>query len=161
MIVKTTQLALRLAGACWNSWTSEFGPNFLGDTFFLKLQSFHRFLINTDRLRNLPASFPMSTEEGAVSLGVERPGREADHSPPTSAEVKNSWGYTSIPPLVFMAGRLVKHRDNLTFHQHNCLHIAGNFSSHHRCVQTGSGAHPTSYSMDTGVFFPGGKAAGA
>jgi hypothetical protein len=26
------------------------------------------------------------------------------------------------------------------------------------CVQTGSGAHPASYPMGTGVFFPGGKA---
>jgi len=25
---------------------------------------------------------------GALSLGVKRPGREADHSPPSSAEVK-------------------------------------------------------------------------
>jgi hypothetical protein len=30
-----------------------------------------------------------------------------------------------------------------------------NFSSHHR-VQTGSGAHPASYTMDTRGFFPGG-----
>jgi hypothetical protein len=30
-----------------------------------------------------------------------------------------------------------------------------------RGVKTGSGAHPTSYSMDTGAFFPGGWAAGA
>jgi hypothetical protein len=28
-------------------------------------------------------------------------------------------------------------------------------------VQTGSGVHPTSYSMGSGGFFPGGKAAGA
>jgi hypothetical protein len=28
-------------------------------------------------------------------------------------------------------------------------------------VQTGSGAHPASYPMDTGGAFPGGKAAGA
>jgi hypothetical protein len=28
-------------------------------------------------------------------------------------------------------------------------------------VQTGSGAHPTSYPMGTGGYFPGGKAAGA
>jgi hypothetical protein len=27
--------------------------------------------------------------------GVKRPGREADHSPPTSAEVKKTWIYTS------------------------------------------------------------------
>jgi hypothetical protein len=26
----------------------------------------------------------------ALSLGVKRPGREADHSPPSSAEVKNA-----------------------------------------------------------------------
>jgi hypothetical protein len=26
---------------------------------------------------------------------VERPGREPDHSPPSSAEVKNAWSYTS------------------------------------------------------------------
>jgi hypothetical protein len=36
----------------------------------------------------------------------------------------------------------------------------GNFSLHRR-VQTGSGAHPASYSMGTGGSFPGGKAAGA
>jgi hypothetical protein len=37
---------------------------------------------------------------------------------------------------------------------------AGNFSLHHR-VQTGCGAHPASYPMDTRGSFPGGKAAGA
>jgi hypothetical protein len=37
---------------------------------------------------------------------------------------------------------------------------AGNFSLHYR-VQTGSGVHPTSYPIGTGVSFPGGKAAGA
>jgi hypothetical protein len=29
--------------------------------------------------------------------GVKRPGREDDHSPPTSAEVKKTWVYTSTP----------------------------------------------------------------
>jgi hypothetical protein len=33
-----------------------------------------------------PASYPMGTR--GLSLGVKRPGREADHSPPSSAEVK-------------------------------------------------------------------------
>jgi len=28
-----------------------------------------------------------------------RPWREANHSLPSSAEVKNSWSYTSIPPV--------------------------------------------------------------
>jgi hypothetical protein len=40
---------------------------------------------------------------GSLSPGVKRPGREGNHSPPTSAEVKNTWIYTSTPPYVFMA----------------------------------------------------------
>jgi hypothetical protein len=36
---------------------------------------------------------------GAFSLGVKRLGREADHSPPSSAVVKNAWSYTSIRPI--------------------------------------------------------------
>jgi hypothetical protein len=34
--------------------------------------------------------------------GVKRPGREADHSPPASAEVKKMWVYTTTPPYAFM-----------------------------------------------------------
>jgi hypothetical protein len=49
-----------------------------------------------------------------LSLGVRRPGREVDHSPPTSAEVKKMWIYTSTPPHAFLALCLVKHRDNFT-----------------------------------------------
>jgi hypothetical protein len=56
-----------------------------------------------------PVSCLMGT--GAPSPRVKRPGREADHSPPSSAEVKNAWSYTSIPP-VFMAWYLVKTRAN-------------------------------------------------
>jgi hypothetical protein len=41
--------------------------------------------------------------KGALSQGVKRPGREADHSSPTSAEVKKMWIYTSTPPYAFMA----------------------------------------------------------
>jgi hypothetical protein len=36
---------------------------------------------------------PMQWVLGALSLGVKRPGREADHSPPSSAKV-NAWSYT-------------------------------------------------------------------
>jgi hypothetical protein len=39
---------------------------------------------------------------GALSPGVKRQGREADQSPPASAEVKKMW-YTSTPPHAFMA----------------------------------------------------------
>jgi hypothetical protein len=34
---------------------------------------------------------------GALSPRVKRPGREADHSTPSSVEVKNVCSYTSIP----------------------------------------------------------------
>jgi hypothetical protein len=51
---------------------------------------------------------------GALSPGVKRPGSEADHSPPTSAEVKKMWVYTSTPTSVFIAQCLVKHRDKFT-----------------------------------------------
>jgi hypothetical protein len=40
---------------------------------------------------------------GALSLGVKRLGREADHSPPSVAEVNNAWRYTSTPQDVFTA----------------------------------------------------------
>jgi hypothetical protein len=60
-----------------------------------------------------PASCPMDTR-GSFP-GVRRPGREADHSPSSSAEVKYAWNYTPTPQYVFMARCLVKHRDIFTF----------------------------------------------
>jgi hypothetical protein len=44
-----------------------------------------------------PASYPVGTR-GSLPR-VKRPEREADHSPPSSAEVKNAWSYTSTPPI--------------------------------------------------------------
>jgi hypothetical protein len=58
---------------------------------------------------------PIQWVPGALSLGVKRPGREADNSPPSSVEVKNAWSYTSTPQYVFMAWCSVKPRDNFTF----------------------------------------------
>jgi hypothetical protein len=52
-----------------------------------------------------PASYPMGT--GGSFPGVKRQGREADHSPPTSAEVKKMWIYTYTPPYAFMAYCLI------------------------------------------------------
>jgi hypothetical protein len=52
---------------------------------------------------------------GALSLGINVPGREADHSPPSSAEVKNEWSYTSTPQHSFMTWCLFKHRNNFIF----------------------------------------------
>jgi hypothetical protein len=38
-----------------------------------------------------------------INLGVQRLGREADNSPPSSAEVRNAWSYTSTP-LILLHG---------------------------------------------------------
>jgi hypothetical protein len=35
-------------------------------------------------------------------VGVKWPGREANNSPPHSAEIKSEWNYTSTPPYAFM-----------------------------------------------------------
>jgi hypothetical protein len=39
---------------------------------------------------------PTQWVQGAISLGAQRPGCEADHSPPSTAKVKNGG---AIPPL--------------------------------------------------------------
>jgi hypothetical protein len=57
---------------------------------------------------------PIQWVPGTVSLGVKRPRREAEHSPPSSTEVKYAWSYTSTPPYVFMSWCLIKHRDYST-----------------------------------------------
>jgi hypothetical protein len=46
---------------------------------------------------------PVQWVAGALSPGVKRPGREADHSPPASAEVKKVWLYTYTTPYTFIA----------------------------------------------------------
>jgi hypothetical protein len=48
-----------------------------------------------------PASYPVGTR--GSYLGVKRPGREADHSFPSSAKVKNMWSYTSPPQYASMS----------------------------------------------------------
>jgi hypothetical protein len=49
------------------------------------------------------AQSPTQWVPEALSLGVKRPGREADYSPPTIAEFKKTWIYTSTPSYAFMA----------------------------------------------------------
>jgi hypothetical protein len=76
-----------------------------------------RFLAEAGNLSLLsgPPGLLSNAYRGALSLGVKRPGREADHSPPPSAEVKE-WVelYLHSPHNVFMVWCLVKHKDNFT-----------------------------------------------
>jgi hypothetical protein len=55
-----------------------------------------------DRLWGPPKP-PIQWVPGALSPGVKGPGREADSSHPTSAEVTKTWFYTSTPPYAFVA----------------------------------------------------------
>jgi hypothetical protein len=67
---------------------------------------------------------PIQWVRGAFSLGVKRPGREADHSPPSSAEVKECVElHLHSPNTRSWRGAPLKHRDNFIFTfylQENC-----------------------------------------
>jgi hypothetical protein len=56
---------------------------------------------------------------GALTLAIQRPDSGANHSPPSSAEVKNAWSYTSTTPI--------------------CLHgavLSGTVSTLHLCISS-------------------------
>jgi hypothetical protein len=55
-------------------------------------------LSSPDRRHRLRSTQPpIQWVPGAIFTGIKRPGREVDHSPPSSAEVKKMWIYTSTP----------------------------------------------------------------
>jgi hypothetical protein len=54
----------------------------------------------SSRLTLEPTQPPNQWVPDALSPRVKQPGREADHSPPTRAEVKYMWIYTCTPPHV-------------------------------------------------------------
>jgi hypothetical protein len=52
-------------------------------------------ILSSPKFLDHPASYSMGTE--VLCRRVKLPGREVNSSPPSSAEVKNDWSYTSIP----------------------------------------------------------------
>jgi hypothetical protein len=54
----------------------------------LKAQGLYLYFTAVSRPALGPTQPPMQWVQGTLSLGVKRPGREADHSPPSSADVK-------------------------------------------------------------------------
>jgi hypothetical protein len=59
---------------------------------------------------------PIQWVPGALSLGVKRPGREAHHSPLSSAEIKECVElYLHFPNTSSWRGAQLKHRNNCTF----------------------------------------------
>jgi hypothetical protein len=74
------------------------------------------FLFNTASRTALgPGQPPMQWVPGALSLEVKRPGRKADHSPPTSAEVKE-WAelYLHSPNTPSWRGSQLKWKSTVT-----------------------------------------------
>jgi hypothetical protein len=61
-----------------------------------------------------PTQPPIQWVRGALSLGVKQPGREDDHSPPSSAEVTMSWAIPPLPNTPTRRGAQLQHRDNFT-----------------------------------------------
>jgi hypothetical protein len=76
-----------------------------------------RFFVHStvSRLALGPTQPPVQWVWGAVSLGLKQLGHEADHSPPSSSEVKNGGAIPSFPHASSWHGaKLIKHGDNCT-----------------------------------------------
>jgi hypothetical protein len=75
------------------------------------------FLFTTaSRMALGPTQPPIQWVPGALSVGVKRPVREADHSHPSRAEVKECVGlYLRSPNTTSWRGAQLNHRDNFTF----------------------------------------------
>jgi hypothetical protein len=72
----------------------------LDDREFVSRQGLGMFLFTTaSRLALGPTQPPIQWVPGALSAGIKRPGREADHSSPSSNEVNNTWICTSTPQI--------------------------------------------------------------
>jgi hypothetical protein len=78
--------------------SSELHVSLISGAKLTYLLNFSAYIYNTTAYIKILQQ-PIQWVPEALSLGVKRPGREADHSPPSSAEVKNAWSYISTPPL--------------------------------------------------------------
>jgi hypothetical protein len=72
----------------------------MGDRRFEYRQGMGIFLFTIVSRPTLgPKKPPTQWVPGALTLGLKRLGREADHSPPSTIDVKNVCSYTSVPPI--------------------------------------------------------------
>jgi hypothetical protein len=77
------------------------------------------------RVQMGPTQPPIQWVPGALSLGLKRPGREVNHAPPSSAEVKNPWSYVIYSHNTpSWRGAQLKHRDNFTLYRSNTTIIS-------------------------------------
>jgi hypothetical protein len=102
--LKGAEIAQWYSAGLWGGWSEVRVPVGAGNF------SLHHRL---QTVSGGPAQRPIQGVSGAISLGVKRPGREADHSPPSSAEVKNALSYNFTPQYAFMAWCSVKAQGQL------------------------------------------------
>jgi hypothetical protein len=57
--------------------------------------------------------FGIASRPSLAPTGVKGPGRDADHSLPSRAEIKNAWSYTFTPQYVFILRCLIKQKKRL------------------------------------------------
>jgi hypothetical protein len=62
-------------------------------------RSYH---LKMSRPTRWPTQPPIQWVPGSFSPGIKKPGRKADHSSPSYAEVKNKWSYTPLALYAFM-----------------------------------------------------------
>jgi hypothetical protein len=73
--------------------------NILYSFVYKRIRARESFIFPKTSTRALGTTQPSDLNGTAtLSSRVKRSGRETDHSPLSSAEVKNGWCYTSIPP---------------------------------------------------------------
>ena len=79
----------------------------MGEVWKVNFQHYVKYefrVYQTDRIQNLQTRSDVQIASiqwilGALSSGIKRQGRDVDHSPPSSADVKNGWSYTSTTPI--------------------------------------------------------------
>jgi hypothetical protein len=94
----------------WNYWSlkSTKFPDLLSDSQLLTKSSVPWSYIDIQTGSDAhTGSYPMGTG-GSISPGLKRLRREADYSPESGTDVKNTWSYIFIPSYIFMSWCLIK-----------------------------------------------------
>jgi hypothetical protein len=89
------------------------GTVFLSSRYSNRLQAGNTFLSIPKHPNRLWGPLSLQWVLGLLSLGVKRPGREADCLPPSSAEVKYGGAIPQLPNKSSLrSASLIKHTDN-------------------------------------------------
>ena len=94
---RPTRVSLCVVWAAWQGLGLDFPVN----EKLIKREKLHKY--SQEIIYQRPATWLVSwiTCQWVPGGKVKRPGRETDHSPPPSTDVKNEWSYTSLCPYSF------------------------------------------------------------